>query len=48
MNVIAVDDAAKTFTVMFGGAHSGRYQISIRDRWYGLVDTENLILDVGA
>jgi len=48
MNVIAVDDAAKTFTVMFGGAYSGKYQISIRHKAYGLVGTENLILDVGA
>ena len=48
MNVIAVDDAAKTFTVIFGGASSGKYQISIRHKTYGLIGTENLILDVGA
>jgi hypothetical protein len=30
MNVISVDDSAKTFTAMFGGAYSGQFQISIR------------------
>ena len=48
MNVIAVDDALKQFTVMFGGAYSGTYQIHIRHREYGLVGTENLLLDVSA
>lgn len=48
MNVIAVDDALKQFTVMFGGAYSGLYQISIRHREYGLVGTDNLILDVSS
>ena len=48
MNVIAVDDDLKQFTVMFGGAYSGQYQISIRHREYGLVGTDNLILDVSS
>jgi hypothetical protein len=48
MNVISVDDSAKTFTAMFGGAYSGQFQISIRHKDYGLVDTEGLILDVSA
>jgi hypothetical protein len=48
MNVIEVDDNAKTFTAMFGGAYKGQYQISIRHKEYGLVGTEGLILDVSA
>ena len=32
MNVVEVDDAAKTITTMFGGAHSGTYYISIRHK----------------
>jgi hypothetical protein len=48
MNVIQVDDSAKTFTAMFGGAYSGQFQISIRHKEYGLVGTEGLILDVSA
>jgi hypothetical protein len=48
MNVIAVDDSAKTFTAMFGGAYSGQFQISIRHKVYGLVGTNGLILDVSA
>ena len=48
MNVIAVDDEAKQFTAMFGGAYSGTYQIHIRHREYGLVGTDNLLLDVSA
>jgi hypothetical protein len=48
LRVIEVDDSAKTFTAMFGGAESGQFQISIRHKEYGLVGTEGLILDVGA
>ena len=48
MNVLSVDDDAKTFVAMFGGAYSGKFQISIRHSAYGLVGTDNLILDVGA
>ena len=48
MSVIAVDDVLKQFTVIFGGGHSGQYQISVRHREYGLVGTEFLILDVRA
>jgi len=48
MNVIAVNDTAKTLTVMFGGAWSGLYQMSIRHKVYGLVNTTGLILTVGS
>jgi hypothetical protein len=48
MNVISVDDSAKTFTAMFGGAYSGQFQISIRHNEYGLVGTNGLILDVSS
>jgi hypothetical protein len=48
MNVIAVDDSTKTLTCMFGGAWSGLYQISIRHREYGRVNTTGLILTVGS
>jgi hypothetical protein len=33
---------------MFGGAESGKFQMSIRHIKYGLVDTKNMILDVSA
>ena len=32
MNVLAVDDATKTLSVIFGGAWSGSYSISVRHR----------------
>jgi hypothetical protein len=48
MNVIGVDDANKKLTVMFGGAWSGEYQISIRHRAFGLLDTKGLVLTVGS
>ena len=48
MNVIGVNDTGKTVTVMFGGAWSGLYQMSIRHNVYGLVNTTGLILTVGS
>lgn len=48
MNVIAVDEATKTLTCMFGGAWSGLYQISIRHKVFGLLDTRGLVLTVGS
>lgn len=48
LRVVEVDDAAKTFTALFGGAHSGLFQISIRHKDFGLIGTEGLILDVSA
>jgi hypothetical protein len=48
LNVIQVDDTAKTFIAIFGGAESGTFQISIRHKDYGLVGTDGLILDVSS
>lgn len=48
MNVIAVDEASKTITCMFGGAWSGLYQIDIRHKAFGLLDTAGLVLTVGS
>lgn len=48
LNVIAVDDAKKTITAKFGGAWSGTFQMSIRHKAYGLVDTKDMILDVSS
>jgi hypothetical protein len=48
LNVVEVDDDAKELTCMFGGAKSGEFQITIRHKSYGLVDTEGMILDVSA
>jgi hypothetical protein len=48
MNVIAVDDANKVISVMFGGAYSGDYRISVRHRVFGLLDTTGLTFIVGA
>ena len=39
MNVIVADDSTKTLTCMFGGAWSGLYQISIRHKAFGLLNT---------
>jgi hypothetical protein len=48
MNVIGVDDEAKTITVKFGGAYSGAYKIWIRHSATGLIESDGLILDVNA
>jgi hypothetical protein len=48
MNVIEVDDAARTFVVMFGGAESGQFHLNIRHSEYGLIDTDDIIFEVGA
>jgi hypothetical protein len=48
MNVIAVDEDTKTITCMFGGAWSGLYQISIRHKEFGLLETVGLHLIVGS
>lgn len=48
LNVVAVDDAAKELTVMFGGAESGIYDISIRHSTEGVIGTSGLTLDVGS
>jgi hypothetical protein len=48
MNVIAVDDTAKTITCMFGGAESkhGPFEIMIRHSVLGKINSTGLILDV--
>lgn len=48
LNVVEVDDKLKTLTCMFGGAESGKFQMSIRHVTYGLVDTKGMILDVSS
>jgi hypothetical protein len=48
MNVIGVDESTKTITTMFGGAWSGMYQISLRHRAFGLLETVGLYLTVGS
>jgi hypothetical protein len=48
MNVIAVDDAAKTFTVLFGGAPSGIYDVALRHSVDGLLDGTTIPLTVGS
>lgn len=48
MNVIGVDNVNKKLTVMFGGAWSGTYQVLVRHKDYGLVDTDGVTLDVSA
>jgi len=47
MNVVAVDDAAKELTVMFGGAESGVYDITIRHVSAGVIGG-GLTLSVGS
>lgn len=48
MNVIGADDSTKTITCMFGGAWSGLYQLSIRHRQFGLLETVGITLVVGS
>ena len=48
MNVIDVDDDAKTITTKFGGAESGSYKIWIRHSSTGLIEADGLTLDVNA
>jgi len=47
MNVIAVDDANKRIVTKFGGAYSGKFNVRIRHRKFGLIKS-TLILDVSA
>jgi len=48
MNVIGVDDSTKTLTCMFGGAWSGLYQLSLRHKEFGLLETVGITLTVGS
>lgn len=48
LNVLAVDETSKTVDVMFGGAPSGLYAVSIRHGKHGLIETSSLELTVGS
>jgi hypothetical protein len=51
LNVVKAEttkDGKKILTCMFGGAKTGTFQISIRHKSYGLIDTTGMILDVSA
>jgi hypothetical protein len=48
LNVLSVDDSAKTVRAMFGGAKTGMFQMSIRHKTYGLLDTKGMLLDVSS
>jgi hypothetical protein len=48
MKVLVADTAAKTVDVMFGGAPSGRYALSVRHGEQGLIETSGLELSVGS
>lgn len=48
LNVLSVDTDAKTIRVMFGGARTGMYQVTIRHKNYGLLDTTGMVLDVSS
>jgi hypothetical protein len=51
LNVIAVQDTAKTLTALFGGAPSGSYILNIRHsgpNQEGLIDTASIPFTVGA
>jgi hypothetical protein len=37
LKVVSVDDAAKSFVAKFGGAWSGKYDVSVRHAVYGLL-----------
>jgi hypothetical protein len=38
----------KIIRCMFGGAYTGMFQMSIRHKNYGLLDTDNMLLDVSS
>lgn len=42
INVVDADDDAKTLTVMFGGAWSGVFDLSVEHTTLGLIDTTNV------
>ena len=44
----SVDDAKKSISVIYGGAYSGTYNINIKHKTLGKLDTEGLILVVGS
>ena len=46
LNVIAVDDTAKTITVKYGGAYSGTYDLLIKSQTNGNIDTSATPLTV--
>jgi hypothetical protein len=48
LNVIAVNDTLKTVKFMYGGAWSGKYNLSVRHSQYGLINTRGLYLTVGS
>jgi hypothetical protein len=48
MNVIDVDDDAKTITTKFGGAESGQYRVMVRHSATGIIESDGLTLDVNA
>jgi len=48
LNVIAVNDTLKTVTFIYGGAWSGKYNLSVRHSQYGLINTRGLYLTVGS
>ena len=48
MNVIGVHEPTKSLLCMFGGAWSGLYQISIRHKDFGLLNTDGLVFTVGS
>jgi hypothetical protein len=48
VNVVSVDDGAKSFQGMFGGAESGIFDVHVKHATYGLVETSSLSLNVGS
>ena len=48
MNVVGVDDATKKLITMFGGAKSAKFQITVRHKDYGLIETKDQNLDVSS
>ena len=48
MNVIAVDDAEKSFTVMFGGAYSGLFDLEVYHKTFGKIKSSAFTLDVSS
>lgn len=46
VRVVTVNDTEKSFMMMFGGAYSGIYDVKIRHKQFGLIQTTNQVLTV--
>jgi hypothetical protein len=48
LNVLSVNEETRVIRAMFGGAYSGLFQMSIRHKHFGLLNTQGMVLDVSS